>query len=657
MRIVLLTRTSRPSGALIARRLIENKKNLAAIVAEERVELLKKKGSKYSILINSLKKQGFHFTKHRFLELLNIKLHFILRKVLTGRIYRNKNYLSIEELVLDHPIPYFAVKDHNSRETEALIRSFSPDLIVITNTRVIRKNILDIPGSGCLNLHLSELPKYAGLDSVFWALFYGEKEAGVTVHFAAEELDRGDIVLQEKIKVLRQDNEKTLYRKAIELGAEMMADAVTQLENNTAKPFRQDRNLAGYFSWPTKEQRRLLREKLKKRRKIKEEKPIKILHIITRLVKGGAQENTLLTVLGLKDKGYNVTLVSGPTYGPEGEIESYARAAGVSLVIIPELVRMPDLRKDMISFIKIFNLIQRERFDIVHTHTSKAGILGRWAAGFAGVPVVVHTPHGHIFHSYFGPLKTKFFHILEMISGRFCDRIITLTEECKKEHIRFRIAPQEKFVTIHSGIRLERFINRSFDIQDIKAKLNIPLNKKVAGTVARLEPVKGVKFLVYSATKVLNAVPDAHFLIVGDGSQRAYLEGMAKALGVEKNITFTGLAQDAARFIAIMDLFVLPSLNEGMGRVLVEAGAMAKPVVATRVSGIPELVGHRLTGILVEPANTDELAGGIIELLLDPDKAKWMGENARLRMTDNFSADIMVDKIERLYKELLANKK
>jgi len=650
MRIVLLTRTSRPSGALIAKKLIENKKNLVAIIAEERAELLKKKGSQLSIILNSLKNQGFGFTLDKLIELINIKLHFLLRKT---KVYRGNHYLSIEEFVLDHKVPYFVIKDHNSRESQQLIRKFSPDLIIITNTRVIKNNILQIPKHGCLNLHGSELPKYAGLDSIFWQLFYAEKEIGVTVHFASCELDRGDIVSQGKIKVSDRDNEKTLYRKATQLGAELMVEAVTQIEQNKVKPIKQDLKLASRYGWPSKEERRLLRKKLRMRRKRKAERPIKVLHIITRLIKGGAQENTLLTVLGLREKGYDVMLASGPTHGPEGEIESLARKMGVNLVVIPELIREPHPWKDLISFIKIYNLIRMQRFDIVHTHTSKAGIIGRLAAKFAGTAAIVHTPHGHIFHSYFGPLKTRLFYNLEVVFARFCDKIITLTDKCKEEHIKFRVAPEDKFVTIHSGISLERFRNDSFDVDGIKAGLNIPLNYRVVGTVVRIEPVKGVKHFVDSARLVLDSVPDVHFLVVGDGSQRSILQQRTRDLGIDRNVTFTGIRDDVPELISIMDVFVLPSLNEGMGRVLVEAGVMSKPVVATRVSGIPELVQDRLTGILVEPKNTQELAGGIIELLSDAEKARKMGENARLRMAENFSDKRMMEKIEKLYKELL----
>jgi glycosyltransferase involved in cell wall biosynthesis/folate-dependent phosphoribosylglycinamide formyltransferase PurN len=651
MKIVFLTRTGRPSGALVVKSLLDAGKNISGIVAEERGQLLKQNGSKFSLLADSFKKHGFSFTKDRVLEFINIKFHFILRKLFGSKVFCSKKYLSIEELVLDKKIPFFLVKDHNSRESEDIIRKLDPDLIVLTNTRLIKKNIFQIPKSGCLNLHGSLLPKYAGLDSNFWALFNKENETGVTVHFVNEELDRGDILIQKKITIWPFDNEKTLYRRNLALGAEILLEAVTQIESNNQKPVKQDLNLATKFSWPTKTQRKLLPKMIKERLR-DSKRPIRVLHVITRLIKGGAQENTLLTVLGLREKGYQVMLASGPTYGPEGEIATVVRRQNIELAIIPGLVRQVNPIKDLASLIKLYLLIRKYRFDIVHTHTSKAGIVGRLAAKLAGVPIIVHTPHGHVFHSYFGGFESRLYRFLEMIFSCFCDKIITLTDNCKNEHLQFKIAPAKKFVTIPSGVKVEEF-SGSFDNNDIKRELGISLERKVIGTVARIEPIKGVSFFVEAMPQVLEKFSSSHFLLVGDGSQRDFLQKRVKELGISDNVTFTGIRQDVSRMISVMDIFVLSSLNEGMGRVLVEAGLMGKPSVATNVSGIPELVKNGKSGILVEPSSSSELSKGIMDLLAHPEKAKLFGENAKKIMNEDFSAQKMVDKIDNLYKGLM----
>jgi glycosyltransferase involved in cell wall biosynthesis len=545
------------------------------------------------------------------------------------------------------------VDNHNSIDCQEIIHRFKPDLIVIANTRLLHKEVLAIPKFGCLNVHSSLLPRYAGLDSIFWALYYNEKEIGVTVHSVIERLDRGDILLQKRIRIQDYDTQQSLCQKSQREGAILLNQAISLIAEGKITPIVQDLRQASYFGWPTRAQRHLLPKKLKRRAKAKHGQPVRVLHIITRLVKGGAQENTLLTVLGLKAKGYQVVLASGPTLGPEGEIESKARAQGVDLIIIPELIREINLFKDIICTFKLYNLIRKEHFDIVHTHTSKAGIIGRLAAWLAGVPIIIHTPHGHIFHSYFGPVRTGLFRILEVIFAGFCDKIITLTDSCKDEHVQLGIAAQEKFITISSGVETDRFLTCPFDLNRAKNKLGIPFERKVIGTVCRLEPIKGINFFLDSLPRVLKVIPECHYLIVGDGSQRKELEERVKRQGLQGRVTFTGIRDDIPALIGSMDLVVLASLNEGMGRVLVEAGLMGKAVVATRVSGIPELVEAGRTGILVEPASAEALAGGIIELLSNPDQARLMGKNAKEKMLKDFSAEGMVDKIDCLYKEFL----
>jgi glycosyltransferase involved in cell wall biosynthesis len=240
-----------------------------------------------------------------------------------------------------------------------------------------------------------------------------------------------------------------------------------------------------------------------------------------------------------------------------------------------------------------------------------------------------------------------------VIFAGLCDKIITLTDHCRDEHIKLGIAPKDKFITIPSGVEIDKFLSCSFDIAKTRKKLGIPLERRVVGTVCRLEPIKGTIFFLDSLPRVLKATPECHYLIVGDGSQREELEERAKNQGLQGRVTFAGIRDDIPALIGSMELVVLASLNEGMGRVLVEAGLMGKPVVATRVSGIPALVEEGSTGILVEPASVEALAGGIIKLLTNPDKAISMGKMAREKMIKDFSAETMVNRIDCLYKEFL----
>jgi len=393
-------------------------------------------------------------------------------------------------------------------------------------------------------------------------------------------------------------------------------------------------------------------------------KKIKIIHIITRLDKGGSAEETLLTVRGL-DKGiYDVALVRGLSIESNmaedeaGAVEESVRDAegeGVRVITVSSLVRRISPFYDLKAFFALIKILRYECPHIVHTHTSKAGILGRWAAFFARVPVIVHTPHGHVFWGYFGRLKTGIFILLEKISALITDRLVMLTEQEKNDHLHFHIAPENKFSVVHSGINLDRFSNTSVDPAAMKRRLGIPEGNLVVGTTGRLTHIKGHRYLIEAAGKIVSSRPDTTFVFLGDGELLDELKNMASISGIEENIKFLGWRQDVAEVISTFDVFVLPSLNEGMGRVLVEAMALGKPIVASGIGGIPDLVADGKNGYLVPVGDVEVLAARIRRLLDDPEKREKMG-NAGKRYAVNFSADAMVEKIDQLYHELLREK-
>ncbi|HDZ76994.1 MAG TPA: glycosyltransferase [Candidatus Omnitrophica bacterium] len=380
---------------------------------------------------------------------------------------------------------------------------------------------------------------------------------------------------------------------------------------------------------------------------------IKVLHIITRLDKGGSAENTLLTVSLLNKEEFKVTLISGHTNDPDKEIASFITQKNLDYFLMPELVRKISPLKDIKAFFKIYHFIKKQGFDIVHTHTSKAGMLGRWAAKLAGVKIIVHTPHGHIFYGYFGWFKTKLFIYLERLTGPLTDKIITLTQRGKEEHVKYRIARPDKFVPIYSGIDVGKFVDFHADAVKEKEKLNIPLDVPVIGTVTRLAPVKGNQYLIASLPEVVKLFPTLKVLIVGDGSERGKLERYVKKLSLLENVIFLGICKDVRGILNTFDIFVLPSLNEGMGRCMLEAQALGVPVVATKVGGIPEVVRDSIGGILVPPRNPEAMAEAIINLLKNKSLRDNMSEEAKRWVGHRFSAGAMVEKISDLYKELI----
>lgn len=398
----------------------------------------------------------------------------------------------------------------------------------------------------------------------------------------------------------------------------------------------------------------------------------KVAHIITRQDKGGSAENTLLTVLGLNKEKYDVTLIKGSTL--ESDMSDEERSAnerdlkraedsGVKIITVDELVRRISPLNDLKTFIKLFSIIKREKYHIVHTHTSKAGILGRWAAWLCKTPVIIHTPHGHIFYGYYGKFVTWIFKIIERITGLITDRIITLTDKEKQEHIDFKIAPPEKFVAIHSGVEVKKFFDvSSEDIKKVREELNIPDDYLVVGTVGRLVEVKGHKYFIQAAHKIINSLQSSvlslqsykgiKFMIVGDGPLILDLKRNTNLLGIADSVIFTGWRNDVPVVMSTFDIFVLPSLNEGMGKVLVEAMLLKRPIIASRVGGIPDLIRDGENGILTSPASPDELSKAIVELIKSEDRRIKMGNSGR-RIAESYSDRVMVEKIESLYNLLI----
>ena len=391
-------------------------------------------------------------------------------------------------------------------------------------------------------------------------------------------------------------------------------------------------------------------------------KKTRVIHIITRLDKGGSAETTLLIVSLMNHEKYDVFLAHGLSLESRMSIMekeavsldmSLAEAKGVSLFALPSLVRRLSFKNDLLAFISIYRLIKRIKPHIVHTHTSKAGVLGRLAACLAGVPIIIHTPHGHVFHSYYGPIMTKIFVFTEKILSFITDKITALTNREREEHLEEGIASIEKYVIIHSGVMLDRLMNMSVDIEAGKKEYGIPQDCNVIGVIGRLVPIKGHKYLVSAAKKIVKEFSNTVFVFVGDGYLNASLERQAESIGVRKNIIFTGWRKDAAEILNLFDILVFPSLNEGMGKVLVEGMALGKPIVASSVGGIIDLVRNGENGILVPPGDSDALGNAILQLIKNRNLAEELGKNGKAKVYPEFDVSVMVKEIDDLYESLL----
>jgi len=294
----------------------------------------------------------------------------------------------------------------------------------------------------------------------------------------------------------------------------------------------------------------------------------------------------------------------------------------------------------------------REEPDMVHTHTSKAGILGRLAAWLARVPIIVHTAHGHIFYGHFGPSASKFFILLERLMALITDRMIALTQGERNDYVKFSVSTPEKTLTIHSGVEIDDYMSARVDVEEKKKSLGISPKGLVVGTVGWLLPIKGPAHLLKAMGSIWRDYPETTLVFVGKGDLEEELQAEASLMGASGRVKFPGWRDDIPEIMQILDVFVLPSLNEGMGRVLVEAMAAGKPVVASSVGGIPDLVKHGENGFLVEAGDENGLSASIKKLLLDKKMRDEMGKKGR-KMCQDFGVEKMIEKIDVLYASLL----
>jgi glycosyltransferase involved in cell wall biosynthesis len=381
---------------------------------------------------------------------------------------------------------------------------------------------------------------------------------------------------------------------------------------------------------------------------------VRVLHVITRLSLGGSAENTVASMVALAAAGYDGPLAVGAAASDAASLDD-AQRRGVTLIDVPTLGREVGPR-DVVALVELLAVMRRERPVIVHTHTSKAGFIGRLAARLARVPAVIHQPHGHIFYGYYGRARTAFYVSLERLAARWTDRIITLTERGTAEHLARRIGQAAQYRTVPSGVPTAELRAQAPGRAAARAALGVPPEAFVIGGLGRLVPVKGFDVLVRALPTVVAAVPSARVLLVGDGPDRAALEAQAAALHVGDRLRITGATGDVARWLAACDVLAAPSRNEGMGRALVEAMALGVPVVAAAVGGIPTVVADGECGRLVASEDAGALAEALVELGVDEALCAKLGA-AAVRRAEAFSVGVANAAMRAIYDELAREKR
>lgn len=389
--------------------------------------------------------------------------------------------------------------------------------------------------------------------------------------------------------------------------------------------------------------------------------PVRVLHPITRLIVGGAQENTMLTADWLNHapayRGrYAVTVVCGPQTGAEGSLIEETRARGVPLTILPELVRQISPAQDVRAFFKLRRMMRQGRYDIVHTHSSKAGVLGRLAARSARVPVVVHTVHGWSFHDQMTPAQRRLYVALEKLGDWAGDSLIVVSPQDIEKGLAQGIGRRQDYTVIRSGVELDRFGHPQTPPEVMRAQLGLPASAPVVGSVTRLSPQKAPLDLVRAYAQIARLRPDAWFVIVGDGSLRGEVEREVRDAGIAPRTLLTGLRRDVPELMAVFDVFVLTSLWEGLPRVLPQAMATGLPIVCTAADGSAEAVSEGVNGFLTPRGDPDALAARAVDLLNDAALRRRLGAAGRARAPE-FSVDRMVQQIDQHYQRLRAHRR
>jgi glycosyltransferase involved in cell wall biosynthesis len=374
------------------------------------------------------------------------------------------------------------------------------------------------------------------------------------------------------------------------------------------------------------------------------------------MIVGGAQENTMNTAIMLNKDRYKVDILTGPQTGKEGSLIQESINRGASVIILPELVREINPLKDLLAGIKLFRKLKSNQYIIVHTHSSKAGVIGRIAAWMAGVPVIIHTVHGWSFHNHMNSWLRSLYVLLERFAASFSDTLIVVTELDINKGLREKIGEADKYRIIRSAINLEEFNPANVDPIPIRKELGIPSDVPVLGNIGRFSPQKNPMDWLDVAIRVATALPECYFLLVGDGPLRAAFEEQVEKRGINGNFILTGLRRDIPRMLSCMDVFLLTSLWEGLPRVIPQALSMGIPVIANRVDGTEEAIQDGKTGFLCLPGNLDKMAEYCINLLTNLKLRQEMSENGQKFVSNEFSLTNMVIEIESLYEELLEKK-
>ncbi len=386
---------------------------------------------------------------------------------------------------------------------------------------------------------------------------------------------------------------------------------------------------------------------------------MRIMHISTRLILGGSQENTVLSCEGQADHGHDVALVFGPIFGPEGSmLDRVKRHGGIEAIETPNLVRELSLSRDPKCYRDLCKLIVAWKPDVVHTHSSKAGILGRMAGWAERVPCVVHTVHGPPFHAYEKKWRNGLYIAAERYAAGKCHRIICVAKAMRDQFLAAKVAVPEKYEVVYSGMEVDHYLNPQHTRADVRRELGIDESDFVIGTIARLAEHKGHDDLLDALSSTMRDNQSIRLLWVGDGWWAKRLKQRIDDAGLRQQVTLTGLVspEEIPRYLQAMDVLAHPSYREGLPRTVVQALLSGIATVAYDVDGTREVCITGETGRLVPPGDQVQLCEALLWMHDHPKQRQAMGQAGRDKCRQQFDAAVMVLELERVYGQVLGTK-
>ena len=386
---------------------------------------------------------------------------------------------------------------------------------------------------------------------------------------------------------------------------------------------------------------------------------MRIAHVITRMIVGGAQENTLFTCEDLaREHGDDVLLITGPALGPEGDLLTQGRGVEVPIAYVPSLRREIHPWRDPRSYFAIKRILRDFKPDVVHTHSAKGGMFGRLAANALNIPAVVHTVHGAPFHPYQGRVARELFRQCEKYAARRCHRLISVADAMTELMVHANVAPREMFTTVYSGMDVEPFLHANKHRERVRAELGFTTEQVVVGKIARLFHLKGHEYVVAAAAQAVKVFPNLRFLFVGDGVLRESLDTTIREAGLKEHVVFTGLVPPSQipELVGAMDVLVHASLREGLARALPQSLIAGKPAISYDIDGAREVVITGETGFLLEPKSIEPMSEAMIQLASDADLRIRLGMEGQKRFTEQFRHQHTTREIRRVYEALLASR-